>query len=118
MHWELNRGEYSQLARNQTKYHGKENIWLDLKDQEAFHTEVLGVEGVKNVKEEMDKDKKEPSGGLSTELGGKTKVEISYAHALKVSMFPILDILSFFLWEILHFMFFSKVLPTENSNNS
>lgn len=73
MHWELNRGEYSQLARNQTKYHGKENIWLDLKDQEAFHTEVLGVESVKNVKEEMDKDKKEPSGGLSTELGGKTK---------------------------------------------
>ena len=55
MHWEFNRGKYSQLARSQTKYCGKDNSWLDLKEQEAFHMEVLGVESVKGVEEELER---------------------------------------------------------------
>ena len=55
MHWEFNRGKYSQRARRQTKYCGKDNIWLDLKEREAFHMEVLGVERVKSVEEELER---------------------------------------------------------------
>ena len=58
MHSEFNRGKYPQRARRQTKYCGKDNIWLDTKEREAFHMEVLGVEHVKSVEEELERYKK------------------------------------------------------------
>ena len=64
--------------------------------------EVLGVECAKSVEEELERYKKGQSEGQARngEARLENKGESRHAQALKASMFPILNISSFFRFTI------------------